>query len=72
MIRCDNLVHRRASRGERRTKIEMLAYSLFLFPLSLAPYFTGIAGPVYLTGAAILSGLFIVCALRVLRDRLKF
>ncbi len=56
-------------KGERRTKIEMLIYTLLLFPLSLAPYFVGIAGPTYLIGASILSGLFIVCALRVMFDK---
>ena len=56
-------------KGARRTKIEMLVYTLILFPLSLAPYFTGIAGPVYLTGAALLSALFIICAMRVLFDK---
>jgi protoheme IX farnesyltransferase len=56
-------------KGERRTKIEMLVYTLILFPLSLAPYFAGIGGVAYLVGAVFLSGLFIVCALRVLRDK---
>jgi len=56
-------------KGERRTKIEMLIYTLILFPLSLAPYWAGIGGKVYLAGAALLSGFFIVCASRVLRDK---
>ena len=30
--------------GAKRTKIEMLIYTLVLFPISLAPAFTGIAG----------------------------
>ena len=55
-------------KGERRTKIEMLAYTLILFPVSLSPAFAGIGGPVYLIGAAPLSGLFIFCAIAVLRD----
>jgi len=54
--------------GPRRTKIEMLIYTLILFPLSLAPAYVGIAGPLYLGGVAILSGLFVICALRVLVD----
>jgi protoheme IX farnesyltransferase len=54
--------------GERRTKIEMLIYTLILFPLSLAPAFVGGGGLVYLAGAALLSGFFILCALRVLID----
>ncbi len=56
-------------KGARRTKIEMLIYTLLLFPLSLAPAFLGIAGPVYLAGAALLSGLFIACAISVLFDK---
>ncbi len=56
-------------KGERRTKIEMLLYTLLLFPLSLTPYFTGIAGKLYLTGVTILSVLFIICAIRVLFDK---
>jgi len=55
-------------KGERRTKIEMLVYTLILFPLSLSPYFVGIGGPAYLIGAALLSGFFIFCAVAVLRD----
>ena len=54
--------------GERRTKIEMLIYTLILFPISLTPSLMGFAGMVYGTGAALLSSLFIVCAVRVLRD----
>jgi heme o synthase len=54
--------------GERRTKIEMLIYTLILFPVSLMPYVIGFAGMVYGIGAAILSSIFIVCAIRVLMD----
>src|ERR1700733_12060198 len=35
-------------KGERRTKIEMLVYTLILFPLSLMPYFVHTGGKVYL------------------------
>jgi protoheme IX farnesyltransferase len=56
-------------KGERRTKIEMLVYTLILFPLSLMPYFVGIGGLVYLASAALLSGFFIICAVRTLRDK---
>ena len=54
-------------KGARRTKIEMLIYTLILFPLSLAPYFTHVAGPAYVVGAVALSGFFVFCAIRVLR-----
>lgn len=52
--------------GPRRTKIEMLLYTLVLVPLSLTPAFTGIAGPLYLTGVSVLGAGFVLCALRVL------
>jgi protoheme IX farnesyltransferase len=54
--------------GAKRTKIDMLIYTLILFPLSLAPYFIGLSGRIYLIGAAILSGLFVLAAARVLVD----
>ena len=54
--------------GVRETKWQMLIYTLLLWPLSLTPYFTGAAGVPYLMGAAILSGNFVVHAIRVLRD----
>ena len=55
-------------KGERRTKIEMLIYTLVLFPITLAPAFVGIAGNLYLAGASLLGAGFIFCAVRVLRD----
>jgi len=58
-----------AVKGERRTKWEMLIYTLIVFPLSLAPYLNHTAGPAYLIGATLLSGFFIFCAIRVLRDK---
>jgi protoheme IX farnesyltransferase len=51
--------------GERRTKIEMLAYTLILVPVTLMP---GFAGGLYLAGATLLGLGFIVAAIRVLRD----
>jgi heme o synthase len=55
-------------KGARRTKIEMLIYTLILLPLSLTPAFVGIAGTVYLVGAGLLSSLFVACAVSVLFD----
>ncbi len=54
--------------GPRRTKIEMLIYTLLLWPLSLAPVMIGDAGGVYEAGALMLGGLFVLCAIRVFRD----
>lgn len=56
-------------KGSRRTKIEMLIYTLVLMPLSLMPVVVGMSGWFYGAGAFILSAIFIVCAIRVLRDR---
>lgn len=55
--------------GERTTKIYMLVYTLILFPISLAPAFTSVGGYLYMMGAAVLSGLFVVCAVRVMLDK---
>ncbi|MGH6931187.1 MAG: heme o synthase [Dongiaceae bacterium] len=55
--------------GARATKLQMLLYTLALFPLSLAPWALGIAGPVYGAAAAGLSALFVVAAIRVWLNR---
>jgi protoheme IX farnesyltransferase len=54
--------------GPRETKKQMLVYTLLLLPLAVAPYFTGIAGPLYLAGAGVLGLLFVLCAVRVWFD----
>jgi protoheme IX farnesyltransferase len=54
--------------GRAETKRQMLVYTLLLLPLAAAPYAVGIAGPVYLAGAMALGALFVLCAVRVLRD----
>ena len=56
-------------KGARRTKIEMLIYTLLLLPLSLAPVYVGDAGMIYGAGAALLGTIFILCAVRVLKDK---
>ena len=53
--------------GKKTTKWQMLFYTLLLFPLCMVPYFTGNMGLVYLIGSLILNGVFIGCALQVLR-----
>lgn len=54
--------------GEKHTKIQMLIYTLLLFPITLSPYFLDVAGVIYLGCAALLSGFFIYTAVRVLFD----
>lgn len=52
--------------GERTTKIQMLIYTLILLPITLSPYFLGLASVQYLIIAALLSGLFTLSSVRVL------
>lgn len=58
--------------GAKSTKIQMIAYTLLLLPISLAPWFLGLASPLYGLASAILGSLFVVSAIRVYRaDDLK-
>jgi protoheme IX farnesyltransferase len=54
--------------GVRETKKHMLAYTLVLWPVALAPALMGIAGWVYGAAALALSALFTAAAVRVWRD----
>jgi protoheme IX farnesyltransferase len=59
-------------KGVRATKIQMLLYSLILFPITLSPWFFGFASFHYAIAASALSGFFIFTSLRVLfSDELK-
>ena len=55
--------------GERSTKIQMMAYTLFIIPLSIAPYILGIAGMGYGIFAFALSVFFLFTNCRVLVDK---
>ena len=54
--------------GTRCTKRQILGYSLALFPIALAPALLGFASPFYGVCAALFGGLFVIAALRVLRQ----
>ena len=54
--------------GARATKRQMLVYTLLLFPVGLAPWALGTAGNLYGLTAGVLGGLFILAAVRVLKD----
>ncbi|HEX6840604.1 MAG TPA: heme o synthase [Stellaceae bacterium] len=54
--------------GARETKKQMLAYTLVLWPIALAPALIGVAGWLYGSAALVLSALFTGLALRVWRD----
>ncbi|MBX2834412.1 MAG: heme o synthase [Micavibrio sp.] len=53
--------------GEAHTKFQMIIYTLILLPLSLAPSFIGLSGPIYGVSAAILGALFLLANIRVLQ-----
>lgn len=55
-------------KGPKRTKIEMLIYTLVLLPLSMVPVLAGMSGTFYAFGAFALGIIFIAFAVRVLRD----
>lgn len=58
--------------GVRSTKIQMVIYTLILFPITLLPWIMGLAGIVYGISAIALSGFFVVAAVKVLNsDDLK-
>lgn len=57
------------ARGAKSTRLQILLYSLLFVPVAMAPGFTGLGGPVYLT-VAIVGGLgFLLLALRLWRSR---
>jgi len=55
--------------GAKETRRQIVIYTLLLLPLSLVPWFMGFSGPVYGIAALVLDAGFLVCAVRVLRDR---
>ena len=50
--------------GERATKIQMLIYTVILFPVCLVPVYTGLVGVDYAVVSIILNGLFLVSAVK--------
>jgi protoheme IX farnesyltransferase len=54
--------------GAAETRRQILLYSVLLAPLTLAPWWLGVAGVVYALGAAALGLVFIAGAVRVWRD----
>jgi protoheme IX farnesyltransferase len=55
--------------GERETRLQILIYTLLLVPVSLAPCFVGLSGPVYGAAALALSAGFVSHSLRIVRAR---
>lgn len=55
--------------GKTITKINILLYTIALFPAALLPTYLGIAGELYATAAIILGTLFIILAIAVCQDK---
>jgi len=55
-------------RGERRTKMEMLLYTLFLLPLTIMPSFFGALGLIYLIAAFLLGMRLLWYCVQLLRE----
>jgi protoheme IX farnesyltransferase len=56
-------------RGERRTKFEMLAYTIILLPLTIMPAFFGALGMFYGIAAFLLGARLLWYCIRLLRER---
>jgi heme o synthase len=55
--------------GKTSTRRQILAYALVLFPAGLAPYFIGLAGPLYLAVSTVMGLAMIGCSIAVLREK---
>ena len=55
--------------GDQPTRWRMLAYTLALLPVTLAPVPLGLLGWIYLAAALPLNAWFVWLAIRVLRER---
>ncbi len=54
--------------GPRETQRQILLYTLVLVPVTLAPWFLGFLGALYGAAAIVLNGLFVMGAIRVMRE----
>ncbi|MDB5460356.1 MAG: protoheme farnesyl transferase [Caulobacteraceae bacterium] len=57
------------AKGAASTRKQILLYSLVFTPVAIAPAFTGLGGPLYLTVSAAGGALFLLLAWRVFRSR---
>lgn len=55
--------------GETSTRHHILAYSILLAPVAVAPYLLGFASPVYGVASAVLSAIFVVLSFDIWRKR---
>jgi protoheme IX farnesyltransferase len=57
------------AKGARRTRLEILIYSLVFVPFAIAPAFTGLGGPAYLATSGLGGAVFLLLAARLFRSR---
>ena len=55
--------------GEASTRKQIFGYCLFLLPLSMTPWFIGGTGPIYGIAAGLLSLVFLLLSVPVMRRR---
>ncbi len=55
--------------GARATRRQIVLYTVLLAAASVLPWVCGLTGPIYGAAAIILGAWFLLCAVRVLRDR---
>ena len=53
------------AKGPRRTRLEIMIYSLLFVPAAVAPSFTGLGGPVYLAVSGLGGAMFLLLAGRL-------
>lgn len=53
--------------GERRTRLEILVYTVLLVPITLLPYYLGTSGKIYLVSASVLGGFYLWKTVQLLR-----
>ena len=58
-------------KGQRKTKQQILIYSLLLFLVSLSPYYLGFSGKTYLYSSIILGAYFVYLAYKIFRSNDK-
>src|SRR5436190_14054627 len=56
-------------KGKAATRRQILFYTAALFPLGLAPAFTGLAGPLYAAAATLFGGWLVIDAVAVWREQ---
>ena len=57
--------------GERRTRLEILIYTVLLIPVTLLPYFMHTSGKIYLVSASLLDSFYLWKTVQLLRRKTK-